>query len=135
RRDWLAQRDIRYLFIVAPDKQTIYPEYMPAQLNRVGTATRLDQLVTYFERHSDIRILDLRDALRAVKLHDRPYERLDSHWNDVGAWSAYAEIAKQVGRWFPKVQPLPLSSFERSSSAGEGNDLAMLLSLRDLMPG
>ncbi len=29
RRDWLAARGIKYLFVVPPDKQTIYPENLP----------------------------------------------------------------------------------------------------------
>ena len=135
RRDWLAERGIRYLFVVAPDKQDIYPEYMPAALNRVGTATRLDQLVTHLDRHSDLRLLDLRGALREAKAYDRPYERLDSHWNELGAWFAYAEIIKRLSVWFPRVQPVPLSEFERTWSTEQGNDLAMLLSLSDVMPG
>jgi len=135
RHDWLAQHGIRYLLIVAPDKQSIYPEYMPAALNRVGTATRLDQLVAHLEQHSDLQLLDLRGVLREAKAHERPYERLDSHWNDLGAWIAYAEIAKRLGVWFPHMQPVPLSDFERTWPAGQGNDLAMLLSLSDVMPG
>jgi len=135
RHDWLAQHGIRYLLIVAPDKQSIYPEYMPAALNRVGTVTRLDQLVAHLEQHSDLQLLDLRGVLREAKAHERPYERLDSHWNDLGAWIAYAEIAKRLGVWFPHMQPVPLSDFERTWPAGQGNDLAMLLSLSDVMPG
>jgi alginate O-acetyltransferase complex protein AlgJ len=29
KRDWLAEQGIRYLFVVVPNKQTIYPEYLP----------------------------------------------------------------------------------------------------------
>jgi alginate O-acetyltransferase complex protein AlgJ len=32
KRDWLAKHGIRYLFVVAPNKQTIYPEYLPDYL-------------------------------------------------------------------------------------------------------
>ncbi len=32
RKRWLAARGIRYLFVVAPDKQSIYPEYLPRSL-------------------------------------------------------------------------------------------------------
>ena len=135
RRDWLARRGARYLFLVAPDKHTIYPEYMPATLNRVGTATRLDQLIAHLEANSDFRILDLRAVLRQAKAHDAIYEPLDSHWNDLGAWFAYDEIVKQVGVWFPRVQPLPLASYDRRWVSGQGNDLAALLSLSDLLPG
>ena len=135
RRDWLAQRGAHYLFVVAPDKHTIYPEYMPATLNPVRTTTRLDQLLAHLETHSDFRILDLRPALRQAKARDPVYEPLDSHWNDLGAWIAYTEIARRIGVWFPRIQPLPLSDFDRRWFTGQGNDLAMLLSLSDVMPG
>jgi alginate O-acetyltransferase complex protein AlgJ len=130
---WLAERGIHHLFVVAPDKSTIYPEYMPAALNRVGHATRLEQLLAYLNQRSDITVVDLRGALLAAKAHDRVYERTDSHWNDLGAWVADREISKRIGLWFPQVKPLPLSSFELRRLT-RANDLALLLSLGDLLP-
>ena len=32
RRDWLARRGIKYLFVITPDKQSIYPELLPEWL-------------------------------------------------------------------------------------------------------
>ncbi len=34
-RDWLASRGTRFLFVLAPDKQMIYPELMPTSLHRL----------------------------------------------------------------------------------------------------
>jgi len=135
RRAWLAGRGAHYVFVVAPDKHTIYPEFMPAALRPAGSVTRLDQLIAHLDAHSDVRILDLRPALREAKAHDPVYEPLDSHWNDLGAWIAYREIVERIAVWFPGLHARPLTDFDRRWFTGQGNDLAALLSLSDLMPG
>ncbi|MEI9865253.1 MAG: hypothetical protein WDN00_12025 [Limisphaerales bacterium] len=43
RRDWLAKRGIAYLFVVAPDKHSIYPEELPGWAVKVRPQTKLDQ--------------------------------------------------------------------------------------------
>src|SRR5215472_11171889 len=53
RRAWLAARGIRYLVVVAPNKETIYPEFMPPALRPVPPDTRLDQLLSDLKSHSD----------------------------------------------------------------------------------
>ncbi len=36
--DWLifAQRGIEYLYVIGPNKETVYPDYVPAAQKRVG---------------------------------------------------------------------------------------------------
>ena len=36
RRNWLRRRGIRYLFAVAPNKSTIYPEFMPDAVKKIN---------------------------------------------------------------------------------------------------
>lgn len=130
RRAWLAQRGIRYLFVLAPNKSTIYPEFMPAAVNRVHPRTRMDQLVDYLARHSDLKILDLRPALRQEKRELRVYHKTDSHWNDLGGYVAYREIVRRLGDYFPGVAPMPLGDFTVARAEGAEGDLASMLALR-----
>src|SRR5437868_10068018 len=44
RRAWLAKRGINYLIVLAPDKQSVYPEYVPRFARRHGP-TGLDELL------------------------------------------------------------------------------------------
>jgi hypothetical protein len=129
RRAWLAERGIAYVFVVAPDKGSVYQQYLPAALNRVGVLTRLEQLIRHLAEHSDLRIVDVRTALQGMAERERVFEPLDSHWNDLGAWVAYAAIAERL-----HMQPASLDGFERRRVPGRGNDLALLLSLGDLLP-
>ena len=130
RRLWLAERGIRYLVVVAPNKETIYPEFMPPELRPVGTETRLDQLVHELRAHSSVELLDLRPPLRLAKQAQRVYHRTDTHWNDAGAFVAYSEILARLRPWFPELSasPLPGSLVAHNTSGG---DLARILALDD----
>src|SRR5262245_15939830 len=71
RRAWLAERGIRYLVVVAPNKETIYPEFMPPEVRPVRAETRLDQLLADLQANSTIEVLDLRGPLRRAKQDGR----------------------------------------------------------------
>ena len=129
RRDWLAERGIHFLVVIAPNKETIYPEFMPGRLNRVRPVTRLDQLVTYLRSHSSVAIVDPRDALRAAKAEDIVYLRTDTHWNDVGAWLLHREILRGLRQWYPQLEPTPAAALVRNIRTGWSGDLATMLGL------
>ncbi|HEV2915708.1 MAG TPA: hypothetical protein VGX92_20675 [Pyrinomonadaceae bacterium] len=133
RRAWLAERGIGYLFVIAPDKHTIYPEYMPDNISRHRRESRLDQLIAYLKQHSDIRILDLRPALFEAKTRRRIYYLTDSHWNDSGAFVAYRSIIEELSKSFPQVKPLPDAALEVTRQQTPGIGLAAMLGLEDII--
>jgi hypothetical protein len=63
RSDQLERRGIRCLFVVAPDKHSIYPEYLPETVS-VHSPTELDQLLPSLDEAGVLHV-DLRPALRA----------------------------------------------------------------------
>ncbi len=132
RRDWLAARGIRLLVVVAPDKETIYPEYMPRQFNRVSKESRLDQLLRHLAANSKVEVLDLRGPLREGRRRRQVYARTDTHWSGYGAFIAYHEIMSRVARWYPQAEPLPLSAF-RVARHVAGGDLAVLIGLEGVL--
>jgi alginate O-acetyltransferase complex protein AlgJ len=130
REAWLAERGIRYLVVVAPNKETIYPEFMPPELRPVRNYTRLDQLLADLRQHSNVPIIDLRPALWRAKSEARVYHKTDTHWNDAGALVASREILTRVRDWFPAVSiDPPPGSFKVELTAG--GDLARILALED----
>ncbi len=94
RRAWLAARGIRYLFVVAPDKRTIYPENLPRYQPRPGQ-TRREQLDARMAGRDDF--LDLTQALRGEKAQSRVYYRWDTHWDRHGAYEGYHAIMQRLG--------------------------------------
>jgi alginate O-acetyltransferase complex protein AlgJ len=126
--DWLRARDIAYLFVIAPDKHAVYPEFMPEGLTRLHDESRASQLVRYLHDHSDVPVLDLTPALLAGKRDERLYQRTDTHWNDRGAFVAYDAIMSALSLQLP-LAPLPRTAFRDSTVPGPGMDLAAMMGL------
>ncbi len=132
RRDFLAARGIRYLFVLCPNKETIYPERVPAHWKKVGP-TRLEQLVERLAREPDSPFLDLRPALFAAKAGDRPedwvYTRMGTHWNGRGGHAAYAAIVARLQADFAALVPVPAGSSRAVEATGATDSLATQLYL------
>ena len=127
RRDWLAARGIQYLFVVPPDKHSVYSEYLPAWLlaaRPAGRQTKLDQLVQYLKAHSTVEILDLREPLIAGKKVAPTYLQNDTHWNQYGGFIGSQEVIKALSRQRPGLPPLRLEDFDWSHAPATGGDLA-----------
>jgi alginate O-acetyltransferase complex protein AlgJ len=129
RRDWLAQRGIKYLFVIPPDKQTIYPEELPAWLLNAAPAnreTKLDQFLKYMKANSTVTILDLRQPLIEAKKTAPTYLQNDTHWNLFGGFVACQEVIKTLAQQFPDLPPLRLEDFTWTNTPATGGDLARM---------
>jgi alginate O-acetyltransferase complex protein AlgJ len=133
RQDWLAERNIHYLFVIAPDAPTIYPEYVPSQFRKLNPQSRWDQLLTYLKIHSTVNVLDLRPALLKAKARGRIYFKTDPHWNDLGAFIAYQQIAEYLSRWYPSIQPLRLLEMRKETRLFKDGEFATWLGMNDLL--
>jgi len=92
----LAAQGIAFLVAPAPNKETIYPEMLPPEIVKIGKQSRLDQLLAYLEeKHSAVKVLDLRPVLLDNKAQHQLYYRTDTHWNDYGAYYAARNILKR----------------------------------------
>ncbi|MDH5526402.1 MAG: hypothetical protein OEY97_03750 [Nitrospirota bacterium] len=130
RRDWLAERGIQYLFVVVPDKATVYGEFMPARITRQDNPTRLDQFLAHMAAHSSVPVLDLRPALLAAKGGDTPlYRKTDSHWNEYGGFVGYRELMRRVGAMVGAPPPHALTDFRVATETVPGGGLAGLYDL------
>lgn len=110
KKDWFDRQNIRYVFVLAPNKQSVYPEYLPDWMRRHAvSARRIDRLVEVLRKHTDVEIIDLRDALLREKDREPVFFRTDSHWNWQGAYAAYRQVIDRLKDWFPDMEPLPKS--------------------------
>ena len=62
RKKWLNERGISYYLIIAPNKQSIYPEFLPDYFHRGNITTQLDQLTELFAQDTSFHFLDLSDT-------------------------------------------------------------------------
>lgn len=133
RAHWLASQGIHYLVMVAPNKQSIYPEYLPDNLTRVTEKTQMDRFQDYLAANSDLEILDLRPIFLKNKHEQLLFHPTDTHWNSAGRFIAYQELAKRIKKWFPGIRTLQRNDFTETTLVRFG-DLAWMLNLHDYFP-
>jgi hypothetical protein len=126
KQAWLAERGIDYLFVVAPNKESLYGDRLPDHLRRPKAVSRLDQLADHLAQHSTVAVLDLREPLRAAQREGEVYHPLDTHWNQRGAWAAYRSICDRLAVHLPQLEPLSLADFEIVADAHRGDLCAMV---------
>jgi alginate O-acetyltransferase complex protein AlgJ len=126
KKDWLAKKGIKYILVIAPNKSTIYPDFLPAAYNWVKQDSFADDLINYIRNNSDIAVVDLKKPLLRYKQRNDLYFKTDSHWNSYGAFIAYKEIIASFSAWFPDVNPLRTDDFEISTQSYNGDLSGMM---------
>ncbi len=133
KQAWLAAQGIEYVYMVVPDKHTLYPEFLPLGRRPNGNPTNLDLLLDYLKRTSTVRVLDVRTQLFAAKASAPVYYQTDTHWNRFGAAVAnHVLLSRLSGKLpaigFDKFIPRPVKI-----SPIKGRDMAAMLLLQNLM--
>ena len=131
RRDWLAARGIDYLILIAPNKERVYPEFMPPQLRPLRPASRLSQILPRL-RAAGLKVLDLYDPLTAAKAMHRTYMRTDTHWNRFGGLIGASAMADALRPRHPNLPALSVGDYAVVEEDRPGGDLAEMLLLSDV---
>jgi alginate O-acetyltransferase complex protein AlgJ len=134
RRAWLAARNIKFLFVVAPSKCSIYGEELPSAYKPIFPQSQQDQLLDYLRKHSKVSVVDLRPTLIDAKKFMRLYYYTDTHWTHAGAYIAYTKIAERLKSWFSQIEPVGFSSVRIDNFRFDDGDLQNMLGLHGLIP-
>lgn len=131
RHQFASDLGIPYIFVITPDKHTIYGEYLPDYLTQANNKSRLDQLIDYLKKHnSPVSILDIRSPLKNASQNARTYHRTDTHWNLLGAYIGYKEIANKMKELGFPMETNPNTPITIKEQEVEGGDLARLMGLK-----
>lgn len=103
--EYVQDRGAQFLFTVAPNKATIYPEYLPRVGTPLSNESSLDRLLPLLDGEG-VPFVDLRPALLDQNVF--MYYRQDSHWNALGAALAQQTILQAVGRDFEPFWDSPV---------------------------
>lgn len=95
-QEYLAEKGIDFLFTVAPNKNTLYPEYMPDYYSKKESdASNLKSFAALTEKST----LNYCDVLSPLSASQEPlYHKQDSHWNSKGALTAYNTVLDSLGK-------------------------------------
>lgn len=128
RKDNLARRGIGYLFVVVPNKHTIYGEYLKLA-RREHAETRLDQFDAFVNQHGFSDYLDLRETMTNAKSLGVLYYKIDSHWNMLGGWIGQHRILERISGILSVPDLKPLSAYRTSYLKKTSGDLTLLMGL------
>jgi hypothetical protein len=109
RWQWLANHGIHYLFAIAPDKTTIYPEFLPDWIQQAKGKTPREQLVEVLAA-TPVPLLDLGPVLLERKGEGRLFDKLfdTTHWSGFALHLSYLALCDRLRTWFPNLQPVSL---------------------------
>lgn len=131
-KGFLSQKGVQdFKILIAPNKGTVYPEYMPAwAVPRSPNAT--DILIDKAEESNVF--IDLRKPLLSAKKNQSEilYYKTDTHWNLLGGATAFRYFSQQLSKNHPELK-WPQDDLYKLTHTNQrnGGDLANFLRLTD----
>ena len=99
---YLSSLGITFLFTIAPNKSSVYPEQMPARYCPQLLQNNLHKLSRALEEEA-IHYVDLLEPLRAAKREHQVYHAKDTHWNNIGARVAAQTLLNKMQEIRPDI--------------------------------
>lgn len=93
---YCKQRGAEFIFFSAPNKNTLYPEYMPYNYVPANKESNLEMLTE--ELISDDFFFDMKSALLNLNSPTPLYHKTDTHWNNFGAYAAHTMLMNKIGK-------------------------------------
>jgi hypothetical protein len=117
------RRGAAFSVVIAPDKHTIYPEMLPDWASARLSSVAYDRLVAELRRRK-VKVVDVRDDLRAAKAQGPLYYRTDTHWTRIGSRIAFNKVLAAVGK--PAVAKGAIDWAEGRQSGHDLDRMALL---------
>ena len=122
----LSEAGSAYAILICPDKQTIYPEYLPDAFRNVPGQSRLDQILPVLREVPGIIVADPREEMLLAKDETPLYYLTDTHWNRFGAWTACKAAYMEIVKALPSIQEHEGAVISEAYPREQG-DLAQML--------
>jgi hypothetical protein len=130
-QEWFLARKIPFVFVLAPNKSSIYPEKLPDSIVYKAGETITDAIVRN-AKAKGVALLDLREVLRAKKGDRSLYYLTDTHWNNLGASIAFEATIRFLDERYGLDLRIP-DYHLREVREGAG-DLAGFLKIEKVLP-
>ena len=117
---WLNNLGAKYLLVPAPNKMSMYPEYLPKRIQRHSGSTMLDKLLIELDKHDNFNgyvnleplllkqkhtALTTLKKLTKLEKTESLYFKKDTHWTSFGAFLSYQHIMAKLKTMLPDLSP------------------------------
>lgn len=96
QKEWVESQGAQFVLLLIPNKESIYPEHMPAYIKRVNEASREDQLAAYLQENTNINVIYVKDTLKSNKEAYPLYYKTDTHANMVGSLFMVSDLFQSL---------------------------------------
>ncbi len=93
-QQYVENQNAKFLFVIAPNKNSLYGEYMPDSMYTIRNESNAQHLMNALQKQN-VNYIDLFRVFR--QKNEVLYYQLDSHWNNKGASLAYHSIMNALG--------------------------------------
>jgi hypothetical protein len=125
RHEWCNKNGMQFLFLIAPNKHNIYPEYYPFE--RPDGITRTGQIMAALPEYLKDCVVFPLDTIIQHKTDEMPlYFETDTHWNMAGAYYAFGLLFDRIKQLFPEIT-FPDINFITDISLDSSGDLVPML--------
>lgn len=106
--EYLNSRNIKFLYFLAPDKKSIYPEYFPKSVHVKEDESSVIDYMSSRLASTDIEYVipynELLEAKKSEVIYNKKYDA--THWNEFGSMIGQKLLDNHVQEWFDDVKPL-----------------------------
>lgn len=128
----LSGQGKEFVLFILPNKERVYPEYMPSRYGIPAKEYQALQVVNYLRDNTEIRVVYPYEELIEAKesIDKNIWYKSDTHWNKIGGYVGACALLKELGIYLPPVDGKEISINDNGPRAG---DLADLLNLRKVL--
>jgi len=124
RIEWCNNNDIKFIFLIAPNKHNVYPEYYPFE--RPEGITRTEQIMAAVPDNLKNNFIYPRDVIIQNKTKELPlYYETDTHWNMAGAYCVFEVLLDCMKHLFPETN-FPKIDFTTEISYDSWGDIVSM---------
>ncbi|MEO1642718.1 MAG: hypothetical protein AAFR74_05230 [Pseudomonadota bacterium] len=126
---WGEEQGIRVVFVVAPNKHTIYPEHMPDTLKRADIPANVRLVEDLAQATAPSIAVAMTDDLIAAKADGQTYYKIDTHWNYQGGLIGMRSIARTLESGPRAVELVPEPQWTTESYIESPGNFGQLMGL------
>lgn len=94
--EFCEDKGVKFLFTVAPNKNSVYPEHMP--FNYIESDRKGNYELLFDKLTDDIPHCDMKETLKNTSSNMPLYHKEDTHWNNLGAYAGHAKLMNMLGK-------------------------------------
>lgn len=126
----LSGRDTEYIYVIVPDKLTIYPEDAPQSLrDMLTTIEAYRSMVKNVRESAGMTVIDLTEKMKTHMVLESLYCQTGAIWTGFGSYVGYHSLMSRIAQKFSSVNVHELVDFSAATEENVGSELVTRLGL------